>query len=166
MNWQFTENLWYAGSWTFVHSLWIGLLLTIAAALVMQATRRHSPAFRYRFLSSLLLLFVVAVGIVFIKEWNEYGQETAEHTSDTALAGSVSLLPSYRVSLDQFLTQYGEWIVITCSFEMVTPSISQAPCQPSETRQIKDLHCTASGTPRFMFHHETSMHYNLKHAIP
>jgi bla regulator protein BlaR1 len=52
-------------SWTLVHSLWQGMLLSVIAAIVIFATRNTSPQVRYNLLTAALLFFMVAVSTTF-----------------------------------------------------------------------------------------------------
>ncbi|MEO6356354.1 MAG: hypothetical protein ABIU77_08010, partial [Ferruginibacter sp.] len=52
-------------SWTLVHSLWQGMLLSVIAAIIVFATRNTSPQVRYNLLTAALLVFIVAVSTTF-----------------------------------------------------------------------------------------------------
>ncbi len=52
-------------SWTLVHSLWLGVLLSIAAAIIIFATRHTKPQVRYNLLAAALLAFMLGVAISF-----------------------------------------------------------------------------------------------------
>ncbi|MHA4738142.1 M56 family metallopeptidase [Dyadobacter sp. MSC1_007] len=47
------------------HSVWIGAIAALLAAVVVMLTRRSKPEIRYNLLAGLLVLFVVATGLVF-----------------------------------------------------------------------------------------------------
>lgn len=49
--------------WTLVHSLWQGTILAVLAGVVILATKKSTSISRYNILSSLFLLFMVAVGV-------------------------------------------------------------------------------------------------------
>lgn len=56
--------------WTLIHSLWIGMAIALLAGLVITLTRRSAADLRYRLLCSVLVLFVLAVGVTFYIEWD------------------------------------------------------------------------------------------------
>ena len=57
--------------WTLIHSLWIGMITALLAGLVITFTRKASAAMRYRLLCSILILFVVSIGITYYLEVKE-----------------------------------------------------------------------------------------------
>ena len=61
----------HALSWTFMHSLWLGLLAAILAAGVITLTRTSKPGMRYNLLGSVLLLFIGAIIITFCLEYSD-----------------------------------------------------------------------------------------------
>lgn len=60
-----SNHLFQSISYTLVHSLWLGLVLALAAALVIVGTRKKSSVLRYNLLASLMLVFIVSIGITF-----------------------------------------------------------------------------------------------------
>jgi beta-lactamase regulating signal transducer with metallopeptidase domain len=74
MHWIFatslvSEHLVYALSWTLLHSFWQGILLAMAAAILMLCARQQSANLRYNLLTGLLCLFALCVGATFLWEW-------------------------------------------------------------------------------------------------
>ncbi|WP_443946717.1 M56 family metallopeptidase [Pedobacter sp. AW1-32] len=63
------ENWLHALGATLFHSLWQGIVLALLCAVVMFATRRTSARIRYNFLTTALLLFVVAIAFTFYIEF-------------------------------------------------------------------------------------------------
>jgi beta-lactamase regulating signal transducer with metallopeptidase domain len=61
----FTKEIIQALTWTFVHSLWQGLVLAIITGLVLVLTKKSTPHLRYNLLIGLFLVFVVTVGFTF-----------------------------------------------------------------------------------------------------
>lgn len=55
--------------WTLIHSLWIGVLVAGAAALVMLLTRRSAAWVRYMWLCGCLIAFAWGTGAVLAEEW-------------------------------------------------------------------------------------------------
>ncbi|MEP7374669.1 MAG: M56 family metallopeptidase [Chitinophagaceae bacterium] len=66
----FLHSLFRTLSWTFIHSLWQGFILAIAAGLVMLITKRSAASLRYALLCTLFFLFLGGVAITFLVEWN------------------------------------------------------------------------------------------------
>ncbi|RYE20780.1 MAG: hypothetical protein EOP51_17115, partial [Sphingobacteriales bacterium] len=58
-------------SFTLLHSLWQGLLLTILIAAMLPATKKSAPALRYSLLTALLFCFIGTVTITFILQWQQ-----------------------------------------------------------------------------------------------
>lgn len=65
-----TTRIIQAFSWMLIHSLWQGLLLAVATALVLMFTRKASAAVRYNLVFVQFLLFVAACTCTFIWVWN------------------------------------------------------------------------------------------------
>lgn len=70
MHATFLDNLLRTMSWTFIHSLWQGLILTILAGMVMLGTKKLGASVRYVLLCSLFFLFLGSAAITFLVEWN------------------------------------------------------------------------------------------------
>ncbi|MEI9806882.1 MAG: M56 family metallopeptidase [Bacteroidota bacterium] len=66
---SFTDKLVNSISWSLIHSLWQGLILTVLAGLVMLITKRSSSSFRYSLLFTLFFLFLGGVAFTFFLEW-------------------------------------------------------------------------------------------------
>lgn len=65
----FPDNLLRTLCWTFIHSLWQGLILAIAAGLIMLITKRSVASLRYTLLAGLFFLFLGGVVLSFLVEW-------------------------------------------------------------------------------------------------
>ncbi|HEY4150492.1 MAG TPA: M56 family metallopeptidase, partial [Chitinophagaceae bacterium] len=57
--------------WTFVHSLWQGMLLAVLAGLIILLTRKSGAKLRYTLLLSLFCLFLAATVFTFINQLNK-----------------------------------------------------------------------------------------------
>ncbi len=57
----FPDEMMHALSWTLIHSVWEGMLLSVVAGTIVFFTKRNSPALRYNLLTASLLLFILAV---------------------------------------------------------------------------------------------------------
>jgi len=113
----FLNNLFRTLSWSFIHSLWQGLILTILAGLIMLVTMRSKASLRYGFLCVLLFLFLAGVAFTFMIEWNSGTAETSGLTfmtnlddKDTVL--NYSLLRQLFESILMFLNSNSQWIVL------------------------------------------------------
>ncbi|KQM69366.1 hypothetical protein ASE74_05025 [Pedobacter sp. Leaf216] len=62
------ENWLHALGTTLFHSLWLGVILSLIAGLVMFTTRKASATLRYNLLTICLGLFVLSIGITFFNE--------------------------------------------------------------------------------------------------
>ncbi len=72
-------------SWTFIHSLWIGLIAAFLAGVTILATRKRSPLIRYNILTSLIFLFICFTTIISI---NEFRAAFANPSSNNILPGT------------------------------------------------------------------------------
>jgi bla regulator protein blaR1 len=60
-----SEEFMQALAWTFIHSLWQGMLLSIAAAGIIFVTKKASASLRYNLLTAALLLFLLTIVVSF-----------------------------------------------------------------------------------------------------
>ncbi|OOQ58657.1 M56 family metallopeptidase [Mucilaginibacter pedocola] len=61
-----TTRIIQAFSWMLIHSLWQGLLLAVAAAVVLMVTRKASSALRYNLALALFVFFLAGCGFTFV----------------------------------------------------------------------------------------------------
>ncbi|MDR3714640.1 MAG: M56 family metallopeptidase [Puia sp.] len=73
----FTDKFIHAFCWMLIHSLWQGMLLSLFAGIVVLCTKRSTPVLRYRLLSGLFLVFMVAAAASFYWQW-QTGAETSD----------------------------------------------------------------------------------------
>jgi bla regulator protein BlaR1 len=66
-----TDQLVQAFSWTLIHSLWQGLLLSVITGGMLMLTKRSSSAIRYNLIFLQLLLFITGCVFTFAWEWNQ-----------------------------------------------------------------------------------------------
>ena len=59
----FNTDVMKALTWTFVHSLWQGLLAALLVAVIISVTRRTSAKLRYNLLGTVLILFLITTVI-------------------------------------------------------------------------------------------------------
>ncbi len=74
-------------AWTFIHSLWQGLLAALLAAIIIASTRRSTARLRYNLLGIVLVSFMAVTIITFSKEYRQ-----ASETVSTTFAGT-SFIP-------------------------------------------------------------------------
>jgi len=63
-----SENIAEAITHTLLHNLWQGMVLVILVAMILHLTKRSTAVWRYRLLTSTLLLFMLVVALTFILE--------------------------------------------------------------------------------------------------
>jgi beta-lactamase regulating signal transducer with metallopeptidase domain len=76
-------------AWTFAHSFWLGLLVALIAAGIISSTKRSSARLRYNLLSGVMLIFLGAVAIVFIKEMQSVAYQPTPEVANIISDGFV-----------------------------------------------------------------------------
>jgi beta-lactamase regulating signal transducer with metallopeptidase domain len=102
-------------TWTLLHSLWQGLLLTVLAGLVLLLTRRSTAALRYAVLCTLFFLFLGGVSLTFLAEWNARLQTAVSIDRDIQSTGFFPpplFLRNWVEQLTFFLNKNAQWIVL------------------------------------------------------
>lgn len=116
------EEIVRALSWTLLHSVWQGVLLSLIAALIMLFTKNQSPSLRYNLLSGTLVLFITGIFFTFFVQL-VYPADTTQLSILTASpidsvqpsANPITLNPGISV-IDKavgFLNANAGWIVLT-----------------------------------------------------
>jgi beta-lactamase regulating signal transducer with metallopeptidase domain len=118
VDYLFSSNIIRALCWTFIHSLWQGLLLSIVVAGVITLTRRTRPAIRYNILSSLFGLFIMTACGTFIKQLFAArealpinGQEMAVMSGGAAYGGT-SVAPDFLQQFTVYFNNHAALIVM------------------------------------------------------
>lgn len=121
LNGWLTDQQINAICWTLIHSLWIGLVIAVFAAIIIVCTRTSTGNLRYRLFCSLLILFVLAVTGAWITEMTGIHPAAAPDSSskitsiEQAPAGNLLAL-DYQVTPKQriisFLNQHSVWIFV------------------------------------------------------
>jgi len=114
-------------SYTLVHSLWQGVLLSAITGLIMSCTRKSSSALRYNLLVSAMVLFAVGVTATFCFECNE-GRAiipvflAGQHVINSAPILHETLSPRSFIteSIGSYLNRYSTiiasvWLLIVCA---------------------------------------------------
>ncbi len=60
--------------WALIHSIWLGCIAALVAALIIVLLKKQAPALRYRLLTGVLALFTVTVVLAFFQQWNHYNR--------------------------------------------------------------------------------------------
>lgn len=105
----FISQVWNALSWTLVHSLWQGLLLTVIVAVVLSFTKKSTPALRYSVLTALLFCFIAIIVITFIIQWQTNSSST--HTVIIPAGYDSSPRNNWWHTITGFMNQYSNWII-------------------------------------------------------
>lgn len=101
-------------TWTLVHSLWQGLILTVFAGLVLLLTRRTTAALRYALLCTIFFLFLGGVCLTFLVEWNRETEPVQKLTVlEQASSYSIFSFDHWRKQAAFFLDQHSQWIVLS-----------------------------------------------------
>jgi len=74
INQWFNNDTLKALAWTFVHSLWQGLVAALLAAVIISVTKRTTAKLRYNLLGTILILFLATAFITFFIELRQQHQ--------------------------------------------------------------------------------------------
>ena len=96
LNSPFTDQLTQSLCWTFIHSLWQGLVFALVAASVVQLAKRSAAVLRYYLLSALFFLFMVTSMVTFFREFKSLNLAAPTRFAATmpALKQSVANVPA------------------------------------------------------------------------
>jgi len=112
---NFADHLLQTLSWTFIHSLWIGLILSVVAGLIMLLTIRSASSLRYILLCGSYFLFLSALIICFCVEWNSFESEGIKvFASSAGESGGVFRqlwMQDLLKGVTEFLNSNSFWIV-------------------------------------------------------
>ena len=142
------DNILRALSWTLIHSLWQGLILTILAGVVMLLTRRSVAAIRYNILCILFFSFITAAILTFTLLLNT----STTHTDTIAGLASAKnidkifsggILNNIGVEIGIFLNANAGWIIlawaIILSWKLIRMSVDLAYVYRLRNRQVFSL---------------------------
>ncbi len=85
-------------TWTFIHSLWQGLLAALLAAIILGSTRNSTARLRYNLLSVVMVLFIAGSVFTFI---NQYGQ--AKRSASVVMLENVQVINNNDGLMDKFM---------------------------------------------------------------
>ncbi|WP_192821555.1 M56 family metallopeptidase [Rufibacter sp. LB8] len=119
-----TSGVVQALCWTLLHSVWQGLVLAVAAGLVVQLTKRAAPAVRYNLLAGLFVLFLAASAVTFWQQMQQthlqgatshevFGQQLSSYSvyQATSLAPEV-VVTDWVAAFKSFCTRHALYIVL------------------------------------------------------
>ena len=132
----FSAPLVKALCWTLVHSLWIGIVLTVITGVIMLSTKRSTAALRYNLLTGAFISFVITMMIVFAAQITTAVPETAQAeglVSAAKISTDAAMHPSVTgekgnitVTINNFLNDYANVIVLAWFLVIVFRSIKFA----------------------------------------
>ncbi len=122
----FSGKIIQALCWMLVHSLWIGLILTVVTGIIILCTKKQSPQLRYNLLTAALLLFTAAMVSIFFLQVNT-GASSQQQTNisapgsaviitNTQISEPAAINPGFTVSIVDFFNRYASLIVMTWFF--------------------------------------------------
>ena len=76
----FSDKIITALCWMLVHSLWIGLLLTVVTGIIILCTKKQSAAIRYNLLTASFFAFTITMAAVLFLQLNKLGGTTHPQT--------------------------------------------------------------------------------------
>jgi bla regulator protein BlaR1 len=85
LNHWFTDQSIHAICWTLIHSVWIGMIASALAGIIIASTRKSTPLLRYRLLCSIFILFVIATAITLNNELEPKALDSATHANDIGI---------------------------------------------------------------------------------
>eukprot|EP01098_Paradermamoeba_levis_P013681 TRINITY_DN6281_c0_g2_i2.p1 TRINITY_DN6281_c0_g2~~TRINITY_DN6281_c0_g2_i2.p1 ORF type:complete len:638 (+),score=-37.44 TRINITY_DN6281_c0_g2_i2:248-2161(+) len=134
-----SEQMMNAICWTLIHSLWIGLLVSLLAGGVIISTQRASSRLRYQLLCGCLLVFVGLMGFMFDQQLSTYHPiQLASYTPTLVTPALTSVLPqANRIGLmvvdvpltgqlTTFINQQAGWIFAVWLLFFVVKSLKLA----------------------------------------
>jgi bla regulator protein BlaR1 len=121
----FSGKIVQALCWMLVHSLWIGLILTVVTGLIILFTKKQSSHLRYNLLTGALLLFTAAMVTIFLlqlsssplqQQANVLPTGPAVIITNTPILEPAAITPGFTVSVVDFFNRYAGLIVMAWFF--------------------------------------------------
>ncbi len=111
-----------------IHSVWLGLLLSIISGVFLAAGRRFSPSARYTVLLVAFLLFLAGCGYAFVREWPVLSGASGDNLYAPGLQGPAAAqwLSWLRVNAPLIVSA---WLII-CLVNMVRLALTLALRDP------------------------------------
>jgi bla regulator protein blaR1 len=105
--------------WTLVHSIWLGILLSLLAAGIVYATNKTKASIRYNLLSAAMMVFIICIGISFYNQFKTVKQhlDVVQNISIIEISKneltSSDIYSSYKFSftekISSFVTVNANW---------------------------------------------------------
>ena len=120
---MYNESILKAISWTLIHSIWQGVILTLLAGLIIIATKKATAHFRYNSLLVLFSFFIACIGITYAYEYNSAfapSQNTFISAINYNLEKSGIITPSnYFQTAAHYINRHASivvmiWMFIVC----------------------------------------------------
>ncbi|RAJ08442.1 beta-lactamase regulating signal transducer with metallopeptidase domain [Chitinophaga skermanii] len=100
--------------WTLIHSIWIGLICSLVAGVVIASTRSSKPTVRYNLLVGILISFLAGTVSIFIYELREaihvYQLLATQQTSFVVIPEEMIVAPSAFAMSNRFYTPLLQWL--------------------------------------------------------
>ncbi len=115
------EEIIKAISWTLLHSLWQGILLSLIAGCIMLFTKRANPLLRYNLLTATLAVFIIGVAATFVSQIVNTTQAVEVSTLTVSQLNTVEPSASHLIfepevsvidKLVDFLNANAVWVVL------------------------------------------------------
>lgn len=115
--------------WTFIHSLWQGLIIAIIAGLLLMATKKSKANLRYNLLALLFAFFLAVAGLTLLMELSYFISQSVNEdklvlisfTKDIAYANQVNKF--FQMALTAFLNKYAGFLVLLWFIFFITKCI-------------------------------------------
>jgi bla regulator protein BlaR1 len=92
---MFSAEFFSAVSWTLIHSLWQGLIISLIAGIMIITTKKSSSARRYKFLAFLFFIFIVAITVTFCFQLQHQAKAVTNPSIQTFRAGTEITIDRY-----------------------------------------------------------------------
>ncbi|RZK25812.1 MAG: M56 family metallopeptidase [Flavobacterium sp.] len=158
---------------TLLHSLWMGLILSLITSLIIVSTRKQSAALRYNLLAATLLVFVLSISFVFYQTLDNglkiekiSNLQSAQHAS-TAIEINPVVENSYFSSAESiisFWANYSNQIVLIWFLIICAKSI-QLFIDIQSIRHLKTTNVFSAGTFWEQKVADVAMKLNIKKRV-
>jgi len=113
MHFALLDSLLPALTWTFVHSLWQGMILAVLAGTVLLLTRYTTASRRYAFLLILFLVFLGSIVFTLFIHLNSGGANTGLDNISTTTLPVLLPLQTWLGKVAVFLNTHSSWLALT-----------------------------------------------------
>ena len=139
---------------TLLHSLWMGLILSLVTSLIIVSTRKQSAVLRYNLLAGTLLVFVLSIAFVFYQTLNNGLKIESVTTLPSAeqVSNAIQLNPvgenSYLNSAQSIVSFWGNYSnqIVLIWFLIICAKSIQLFIGLQSIRHIKSTNVFSAGT--------------------